>query len=167
MPPQSDCRYMAMRAIPTLPAISSAPISPAIFTSRGDFLGGIGPARESNPLLRTCPGVAIPLGRLNPSHRRVALPLLRDATGPAHFQFACRPDCLEGRFQSPSPLDDYQYTRPSYIWQGPIVYRVASPRYRRNRHIGRRTGKRQKGDPPSLSPDGPPCHIRLAVPRIG
>ena len=42
---------------------------PGILTSRGDFLGGIGPARESNPLLRTFPSVAIPLGRLNSSHR--------------------------------------------------------------------------------------------------
>lgn len=29
---------------------------PGILTSRGDFLGGIGPARESNPRLRTCQG---------------------------------------------------------------------------------------------------------------
>lgn len=76
---------------------------PGILTIRGDFLGGIEPARESNPLLRTCPGVAIPLGRLNPSHRMVAHPLLHDAFGPAHCLFAFQPDCLRRVVSIPVP----------------------------------------------------------------
>ena len=119
MPPQSDCRYMAMRAISTFPEISPAPISPAIFTSRGDFLGGIGPARESNPRLRACQCVAIPLGRLNPSHRRVVLPLLRDATGPVHFLPTCRPDCLRGKVSIPVPSrQPLIYTAAVYMASG-------------------------------------------------
>ena len=48
-------------------------------------------------------GVAIPLGRLKPLHRMVALPMLRDATGPVHFLPTCRPDCLRREVSIPVP----------------------------------------------------------------
>ena len=73
---------------------------PGILSSRSDFLGGIGPARKSNPLLRTCPSVAIPLGRLNPSHRM-------GCTSPAsrRLRSSAFPVCLPARLSSKGGLN--------------------------------------------------------------
>lgn len=69
-------------------------------------------------------GVAIPLGRLKPSHRMVALPMLRDATGPVHFLPTCRPDCLRREVSIPVPS------------RQPLIYMAAVYMARANRISG-------------------------------
>lgn len=112
-------------------------------------------------------GVAIPLGRLKPSHRMVALPMLRDATGPVHFLPTCRTRLSSKGGFNPRPLSTTINIHGRRIYgkeQSYIRLRIHDIRAIAKFDIER---EKRKGGPPSFTPNGPPCHILLAVLRIG
>lgn len=168
MPPQSDCRYMAMRTISTFPAISPAPIprhfnQPRRFSWKNRAGAGIEPASPNMPgrrdTAREIESLASP-GCTSPSSRR-----LRSGAFPA---LPADPIASRGGL-NPRPLStsinihDRRIYGKGQSYIGSHLHDIGT-----NRHISRGcgNGRREKGATRRASRPTDRHAILLAVPRI-